>query len=202
MPPVSTGDGAVAIVPVRISLLGQPRVEAADGSQAYPLVRKTLNVLAYLVLHRQRPAMRDSVAFALFPDDEEETARGNLRRNLSYLLSSLPPRTDETRFVRADNETIAWSDTACADVDVIAFERAIAEGRDDEAIAVYGGDLLPTLYDEWTNAARERLRDAFHAALTRDDRAGPVGTQLRSRDGTSAIASSTRIRGAKTSFAS
>jgi DNA-binding SARP family transcriptional activator len=167
MPPVSTGDGAVAIVPVRISLLGQPRIASADGTRAYALGRKTLNVLAYLILHRQRPAVRDSVAFALFPDDEEESARNNLRRNLSYLLSSLPPRTEETRFILANNETIAWNEDAHADIDVVVFERAIADGRDDEAIAIYGGDLLPTLYDDWTNATRERLRDAFHAALTR-----------------------------------
>jgi len=153
--------------PVRISLFGQPRVEAVHGGRTYPFVRKTLNVLAYLVLHRQRPVMRDSVAFALFPDDDEEVARNNLRRNLSYLLSSLPPRSDDTKFVIADTETLAWNDASLADVDVIAFERAIADGRDDDAIALYGGDLLPTLYDEWTNAARERLRDAFHAALAR-----------------------------------
>jgi DNA-binding SARP family transcriptional activator len=154
-------------VPVRISLFGQPRVEAVDGSHVYPLVRKTLNVLGYLVLHRQRPVIRDTVAFAIFPDEEEESARNNLRRNLSYLLSSLPPRSDDAKFVRADHETIAWNEDSHSVVDVIAFEQAVAEGRDDDAIAAYGGDLLPTLYDDWTSAARERLRDAFHSALTR-----------------------------------
>jgi DNA-binding SARP family transcriptional activator/tetratricopeptide (TPR) repeat protein len=167
MQPASVDDGSAAPIPVRITLLGQPRVLAADGSREFALVRKSLNVLAYLVLNRGRPTARDSVAFALFPDDDEDVARGHLRRNLSYLLSSLPPRSETTRFVRIDGDKMVWNDAALADIDVIAFERAIAEGRDDDAVAEYGGDLLPTLYEEWTNAKRERLRDDYHAALTR-----------------------------------
>jgi DNA-binding SARP family transcriptional activator/predicted ATPase len=159
---VSNGD-----LPVRICLFGQPRVFSTDGSREFLLPRKTLNVLAYLILNRRRPSARDSVAFALFPDDEEDVARGHLRRNLSYLLSSLPASSDEARFVFADTERISWNAGAPARVDVIVFDRAIADGRDDDAIAEYDGDLLPTLYDEWTTAERERLRDAFHEALAR-----------------------------------
>ena len=75
---------------IRIALFGQPRVVSADGSREYPLPRKTLNVLGYLILNRARPVTRDSIAFALFPDEDEEKARTSLRRNLSYLLSALP----------------------------------------------------------------------------------------------------------------
>jgi DNA-binding SARP family transcriptional activator len=167
MRPVKASAASNGVLPVRICLLGQPRVLSTDGSREFLLPRKTLNVLAYLILNRRRPSARDSVAFALFPDDEEDVARGHLRRNLSYLLSSLPPSADEARFVFADTERMSWNEDAPARVDVIAFDRAIAEGRDDDAITEYGGDLLPTLYDEWTTAERERLRDAFHEALAR-----------------------------------
>ncbi|HVS45496.1 MAG TPA: AAA family ATPase [Verrucomicrobiae bacterium] len=153
-------------MPLRIALLAQPRVLSADGTREYPLPRKTLNVLAYLILHRKRPSARDSVAFALFPDDDEDVARGHLRRNLSYLLSSLPATPEDSRFVLVDNERVAWNEAAAARVDAIEFDRAIAEGRDEDAVAEYEGDLLPTLYDDWTTAERERLRDAFHEALT------------------------------------
>ncbi|HTX60538.1 MAG TPA: hypothetical protein VMH02_12790, partial [Verrucomicrobiae bacterium] len=60
---------------IRIELFGQPRVLSADGSCEFPLPRKTLNVLAYLILNRNRPAMRDSVAFTLFAEEDEEKAR-------------------------------------------------------------------------------------------------------------------------------
>lgn len=149
---------------IRVALFGQPRVVSEDGSVDFPLRRKTLDIFAYLILHRARPPTRDSLAFTLFPDDDEESARANLRRNLSYLLSSLP---DGRQFVSADSERVAWNLDAPAHVDVIAFERAIAEGRDPDALAEYSGQLLPTIYDEWPATDRERLRDAFHEALAR-----------------------------------
>ena len=124
-------------------------------------------MLAYLIVHRRRPPTRESPAYALFPNEEEETARGSLRRNLSYLLSSLPRTPDAARFVLAGDERIAWNPQAPAVVDVIAFEDAVAGRRDDEALAEYGGELLPTLYDEWTTPERERLRDLYHETLVR-----------------------------------
>ncbi|HEY5096278.1 MAG TPA: AAA family ATPase [Candidatus Eremiobacteraceae bacterium] len=162
-----TPDIIPGVLPVRISLFGQPRVAAADDSREFPLPRKTLNVMAYLILHCGRHTARDSIAYALFPDDDEETARGHLRRNLSYLLSSLPQTPHEARFVLSEFDRIAWNPTAAADVDVFSFNRAVAEGRDGDALACYTGDLLPTLYDDWTNGERERLRDVYHDALAR-----------------------------------
>ena len=152
---------------VRIALFGQPRVLSEDGLREYPLPRKTLNVLGYLILNSKRPPSRDAVAFALFPDEDEEKARGSLRRNLSYLLSALPATEGSEPFVNADPERVAWNPAAPARVDVFSFERAIADGRDDDALAEYAGLLLPTLYDEWTTADRERLREASNEALAR-----------------------------------
>jgi DNA-binding SARP family transcriptional activator len=149
---------------VRIALFGQPRALSSDGSREYSLPRKTLNVLAYLILNRRRAPTRDTIAFTLFPDDDEETARNALRRNLSYLLQALP---DGRQFVDADAERIAWNPAPPVHVDVLAFEQAVSEGRDADTIAEYTGQLLPTIYDEWATADRERLRDAFHAALSR-----------------------------------
>lgn len=155
------------VLPVRIALFGTPLVTSADAAVVYPLPRKTLDVLAYLLLNRGRTMPRASVAFALFPDDEEELARGSLRRNLSYLLSALPEAPTATPFVLTDGKTIAWNAKAPAVVDVDEFERAIRERRDDDAIALYVGELLPTLYAEWTTGERERLRSEFHEALLR-----------------------------------
>jgi predicted ATPase/DNA-binding SARP family transcriptional activator len=151
-----------------VALLGAPEVISADGTHIFALPRKTLDVLAYLILHRGRTMTRASVAFALFPDDEEELARNSLRRNLSYLLSSLPTAPASTPFILTDGKTIAWNEGAPATIDVDEFERAIADERDAAAVAIYSGELLPTLYTDWTIAERERLRALFHDALFRE----------------------------------
>jgi len=156
--------GQPRLVGIRIALFGQPRVFSDDGLREFALPRKTLNVLGYLILNRRRAPTRDTIAFALFPDDDEETARGALRRNLSYLLKELP---DGREFIHADAERVAWNAASPAHVDVIAFEQAMREGRHADAIADYAGQLLPTIYDDWAAADRERLRDAFHDALSR-----------------------------------
>lgn len=154
----------MSAVELRIALFGQPRVLSADGTREFSLPRKTLHVLAYAILNRRRPSNRDSVAFDLFPDEDEEKARNSLRRNLSYLLSAIP---DGKRYLHADSERIVWNAEAPAHVDVIAFEEALRNGRDDDALAEYAGQLLPTIYDDWATADRERLRDAYHEALVR-----------------------------------
>lgn len=155
------------VLPIRITLIGAPQVASADGTKVFSLPRKTLDVLAYLLLNRGRALPRAAVAFNLFPDDEEELAKGSLRRNLSYLLSSLPEPPAATPFVLTDGKTIAWNARAPAVIDIDEFERAIREHRDDDAIVLYVGELLPTLYAEWTTGERERLRSEFHDALLR-----------------------------------
>lgn len=171
---------------VRIALFGQPRVISDDESAIeYPLPRKTLNVLAYLILHRRRATARDSIAFALFPDEDEERARASLRRNLSYLLSALP---DSDRLILAGGDRIAWNPDGGAHVDVIAFEEAAEQARDADAVAEYAGDLLPTIYDEWTVSDRERLRIMFHDALART-----IAHQRSVRDFDAATASAHRL---------
>src|SRR5579862_8932740 len=153
------------VLPIRIALFGTPLVTSADAAVIYSLPRRTLDVLAYLLLNRGRTMPRASVAFALFPDDQEDLARGSLRRNLSYLLSALPEAPSHTPFVLTDGKTIAWNAKAPAIVDIDEFERAIKERRDDDAIALYAGELLPTLYAEWTTGERERRRGEFHEVL-------------------------------------
>jgi DNA-binding SARP family transcriptional activator len=162
----SDGSCQPGILPVGIALLGSPAVTAADGSRQFALPRRTLDVLAYLILHRRRAPTRAAVAFTLFADDDEEAARGNLRRNLSQLLNALPESNGEP-FVVVDGEYLSWNPHAPAVIDIDVFEEAIADGRDEIAIAAYGGELLPTLYDDWTATDRERLRTAFHGALDR-----------------------------------
>jgi len=179
---IGTSERPARDVGIRVALFGQPLVTSDDRASEYPLPRKTLHVLAFLIVNRQRPMMRDAVAFTLFPDDEEDAARNALRRNLSYLLGALP---NGRRFIDVDSERLAWIADSPAHVDVIAFEQAVREGRDADALLEYAGPLLPTIYDEWTTSERERLRDMHHEVLSR-----VVATQrsLRNYDAATATA--------------
>ena len=100
-------------LPVGIALFGSPAVSAADGSRQFALPRRSLDVLAYLILHRRRPPTRAATAFTLFADEDEDAARGNLRRNLSQLPSALPDSPGEP-FVIVDGEYLRWNPRAPA----------------------------------------------------------------------------------------
>jgi hypothetical protein len=73
-------------------------------------------------------------------------------------------------FILTDGKTIGWNEQAPATVDLDEFECAIAEGRDADAIAIYTGELLPTLYAEFGPAFRVHLR--LQAKLRRPRLAG------------------------------
>jgi DNA-binding SARP family transcriptional activator len=130
-------------------------------------------LLAYLLLHRERPVPRQQLAFLFWPDSTEEQARTNLR-NLWHRLRRALPGAD--RFLTTDELTVQWRDACACWLDVAAFEagvqRAGASADDDEQIAalkaaaaVYGGELLPGCYSDWLLAERERLAQTYGAAL-------------------------------------
>jgi DNA-binding SARP family transcriptional activator len=147
-----------------IRLFGHLEV-ALDGARfALATPRKSLQVLAYLLLHRAAPVSREYLAFLLYPDDEESAARAKLRATLSELPKILP-RADG--FVTVDTEKVAWNPDADVWLDVDAFEEASNDrSRLAEAIDLYRGDLLPEIYDEWLDAIRERYRNAYLRCLT------------------------------------
>jgi DNA-binding SARP family transcriptional activator len=149
---------------LHVRLLGQ--VEVTLKGEPFPLARprKSLQVLAYLLLHRSAPVSRDFLAFALWPDDEEDVARGRLRSSLSDLLKILPQPSSD--FVVVDAETLRWNSAVALRLDVDDFEAAARDPkRLEEAVELYRGDLLPEFYDEWIDTERERRRDTYVTCL-------------------------------------
>jgi DNA-binding SARP family transcriptional activator/predicted ATPase len=127
--------------------------------------RKSLQVLAYLLLHRGAPVSREYLAFLLYPDDEEGAARAKLRATLRELPKILPSPAD--RYVSIDADKIAWHPDADIWLDVDTFEAASSDSsRLCEAIDLYRGDLLPEIYDEWLDVIRERYRNTYLRCLT------------------------------------
>jgi DNA-binding SARP family transcriptional activator/tetratricopeptide (TPR) repeat protein len=151
---------------IRINLFGRAHLSHETGPLKFNAPPRALSLLAYLLLNRTAPLSRDSVAFALWPDDGESDARSNLRRHLFYLLNDVLPPAAEGPWVLADKRTVQWNPVAPAWCDVSEFERLSANpARAAEAAALYGGDLMLGVDDEWLEAPRERLRERQIALL-------------------------------------
>jgi DNA-binding SARP family transcriptional activator len=147
-----------------VHLFGQPRFTLGGEPYAFNGRPKTVPLLAYLLLHRAGPVRRDSLAFTLWEDDEEEKARTNLRRHLHELGRLLPAAP--VPWIVTEADTVLWNPAAALWFDVAEFERLIAGGDRAAAVDLYAGGLLENLYDEWLFGPRDRLHNAYLAALT------------------------------------
>ena len=152
-----------AAVSVRVVLFGSPHL-IVDGVRA-PLLAppRTAPLLAILALRGS--VARERLAALLWPDDDDITARANLRRHLHRLTKALPE--SEMPYVSTEGTTVSWNAPAHCEIDVLAFEEARAAERWEAASRLYGGDLLAGNEEEWVVAERERLREAFVAATLR-----------------------------------
>jgi DNA-binding SARP family transcriptional activator len=147
------------------------------GDQAVTAVHspRLHSLLGYLLLHRDAPQLRQHLAFTFWPDSSEAQARNNLRQILHELRHALP---ESERFLIADTRTAGWRGDASFDLDVAAFESAVAEAAAargeaqerralERAVGLYRGDLLPGCYDAWVEGDRERLRRLHRRTLAR-----------------------------------
>jgi predicted ATPase/DNA-binding SARP family transcriptional activator len=169
-----------------VYLFGQPRFALEERSFAFSARPKTLPLLCYLLLHRERPLSRAALAFSLWPDEEEEKARANLRRHLRYLVQALPAGPEP--WVVTSGQNVAWNPRAELSLDVAEFDLSIASGDPARAVELYRGDLLEDSYEECLLDARDRLRSAYLAALT-----DLVLTRRAARDFRSATAYARRL---------
>jgi predicted ATPase/DNA-binding SARP family transcriptional activator len=156
----------MARIVLRIYLLGQPRFEFNGQPLKFAALPKTLPLCGFLLLQRVQPVARDTVAFTLWPDQPETSARANLRRHLHDLRRALPAGQAAPAWILSDSDTLQWNPAAAVWLDVAEFQRASATPAGlAEAVALYRGDLLETLYDDWIFPERERLRNQYLAAL-------------------------------------
>ncbi|MBV9103954.1 MAG: AAA family ATPase [Candidatus Eremiobacteraeota bacterium] len=149
---------------VSIGLLGQFRITAGGVAIPFRAPPRTLALLGYLAIKRSRPSPRDALAFTLWPDVDEETARANLRRHLHYLNRALPA-TDEP-WTLGDKRIVQWNPKHARAFDIAEFEELQTQaGTRARAVDLYAGDLLEDLDEEWIGYERERLRTMHLSAL-------------------------------------
>jgi DNA-binding SARP family transcriptional activator len=163
---------------LHVHLLGDFRLVYA-GKLVTTVVQARLQaLLAYLLLHRDSPQLRQRMAFLFWPDSAEPQARTNLRQLLHHLRRAWPVAHE---FVQTETHTVLWRKDAAYTLDVAEFEgdlvQAVAAAKEghlaaermalESAVEHYSGELLPGCYDDWILPERERLHQGFFRALER-----------------------------------
>ena len=173
-----TAEPCLAVKTIQIRLLGDFALLANDLPVTSLDMPRLQSLLAYLALHRGLPQSRSRIAYALWPDSTDAQAHTNLR-NLLFKLRLTLPEVDT--FLVVERQTLCWQPDALWSLDVQDFEAAITraeEARDmqdaaterqalETVIQLYQGDLLPSCYDEWIGAERDRLQQLYQGALER-----------------------------------
>jgi len=177
-----------------LTLLGGFRAHLDPGAPiAFP-TRKAQALLAYLAMPPGEAHPRDKLASLLWGNTIETTARTSLRQTLYSLRRSLQLAEDNP--LNADGNLVSLEASAVT-VDVIEFERLIAEGTPSalaDAAALYRGDLLDGLavqeasFEDWLLGQRERLHEMAVRALAR-----LLAHQRATRSAEAAIQSALRL---------
>ena len=156
---------------IRFQLLGEIRLQVADGAEVDALLRqpKRLALLAYLVAPVPGTWHRRDTLLALFwPELDTAHARTSLRNSLYVLRQTVG---DDVVRTRGDEEISV--DPAKLNTDLGAVWAALREGRAEDALANYRGELLPALFasdsegfQRWLDTERARLKvEVSKAAL-------------------------------------
>ena len=167
-----------AAPPLHIRLLGGFGLSTSSGAGLVLPGTRQRALLAYLLLHRDRPSDRRHLAFLLWPESTESQALTNLRQLIHDVRAAIP---EADRFLQADRNQVRWRGDSPCILDVDTFEAGVVPAlqagpalRAEATIAVltagvsaYAGDLLPECYDEWVEPVRRRLRELLVAALRR-----------------------------------
>ncbi len=174
MSPGEAHDAHDDVAPLCIALLGAFRVQVGTRLVAEPAwgPRKARSLVKLLALAPGHRLHRDQALETLWPALKPDAARNNLHRATHAIRRALEPdlaRAASSRYLLLQGSTLALSPFGAPWVDVEAFEAARDRARHrqdptayEEALALYGGDLLPDdPYEDWTHGRREALRALF-----------------------------------------
>ena len=160
------------LLSLRIQLLGNFRVLDGDKPIGSVNTPRLQSLLAYLVLHRDAPHLRQHLAFQFWPDSSESQARTNLRKLIFELQHALPYAE---HFLQADTQTIGWNPNAPLWLDVAELQQRLTHLQADpldldgfrQVAELYHGQLLPSCYEDWIAPLRQALHQQVMSALER-----------------------------------
>jgi DNA-binding SARP family transcriptional activator/tetratricopeptide (TPR) repeat protein len=127
--------------------------------------RRALELVQLLALSPRRRLIRDRVIDALWPHLEAKAGAANLRKAAHHARRAL----GDPESIALKGGQVSLFPGRCVAADFEQFEaraaEAFAEGdaeRCARVAASFGGELLPgTLYEQWTELPRRRLRTAY-----------------------------------------
>ncbi len=151
---------------LRLETLGGLTLADGDGAPlAVP--RRRLALLALLAGAGDRGLSRDKLVACLWPESSAE----NARHALEQLVYSVRRQSSEPLVLGTDPIRL---NPAAIGSDVAEFEKAIARGALEQAIALYRGPFLDGFYlseaagfEEWCESTRTRLANEHAGALYR-----------------------------------
>lgn len=153
---------------LKITLFNQFTLSLNDHPLRPSLRPKTLELWAYLLLHHREPVLRQTIAFALWPDTDDKAALTNCRRHLHHLRSLLAEIAPDAHWLTADNKSVHWQPDFPVWVDALVFQHWVkSDSTLADAAALYTGDLLQELYADWLFYRREHYREQYIACLQR-----------------------------------
>ncbi|MGH3254793.1 MAG: BTAD domain-containing putative transcriptional regulator [Streptosporangiaceae bacterium] len=161
---------------LRITLLGSFRVGV--GPEPVPdevwRRRKPAALVKILALAPGHRVHRERLMDLLWPELEVAAAGANLRKAIHQARSALDGVSrGAARLIEFQNDVVCLASDGLI-VDAASFLSALTAARRSgdadayrSALAWYGGDLLPDEpYEEWADAARRELRDAYVGGLS------------------------------------
>jgi DNA-binding SARP family transcriptional activator len=145
----------------------------------FPYQRANL-LLCYLLLNHRYPQHRERLAAAFWGEFSASVARKQLRNSLWKLrmvLKSAGAEPDD--YLQVSEESISLIGVSQFWLDVDVFEASLAGSQDlsphelnaeqagqvEQAVQLYTGDLLESVYEDWCIYDRERLRLLHQSAL-------------------------------------
>jgi DNA-binding SARP family transcriptional activator len=167
---------------LRAALFGKFRLHCQDQELTGLCTHKMQELFCYLLLHRDRPQPRETLAGLLSGDAPTAQSRKSLRQTLWHLQTTLESWTvaTEGRLLQADTEWVQLnSSEPWLWLDVAVFEGTFSLVHDvpvhqldpdsvqtmHSAVKLYQGDLLEGWYQDWCLYERERLQQMYLVML-------------------------------------
>jgi DNA-binding SARP family transcriptional activator len=173
-PPLARESHQMSIL--RFQLFGKFLVERDKQKLSGLDACKEQELLSYLIVHRNRPHPRESLASLLWPNTTTERSKTYLRQALWHVVSALQENNAcgptllqvEHDWVKLNLHNGVWADVALFDRAFVTVQgvagRQLDSARVDllkEAVNAYNGELLEGWYQDWCLFERERLQNAY-----------------------------------------
>lgn len=166
---------------LRVRLFGNLRIQDDDRKFESLQSNRARELFCYLLLHREHPHARETLAGRFWADCDKDQSRKYLRQALWQVHQStgVSGSGRKARLFSVDSEFVGWDEQAEVWVDVFCFESAFASLRQTDsgrlsqenadelrrAVALYEGDLMEGCYQDWCLFHRERLQNNYLTML-------------------------------------